>query len=254
MSVLRGVPVAGATVVVTGANRGIGLAFAQEALAQGAAKVYTGVRDPSAVPEELAGATPVRLDVTSDADVTAAAEACGDATIVVNNAGLFTGNRLIEAGDLDAARAEMEVNYFGVLRMTRAFAPVLARAGHGSFVNVLSVAAIAPTAFMGGYSPSKAAALNLGGIARAELERYGITVTSLIVGSVDTRMASHVEGTKEAPREIARTGLAAMARGEWTCDTDTLAVESRARLARDPVRYEKSLGKLLFAAELRTGK
>ncbi|GAA0233487.1 SDR family oxidoreductase [Cryptosporangium japonicum] len=251
MSVLRGVPVAGANVVVTGANRGIGLAFVQEALAQGAATVYAGVRDPATAPE---GTTPVRLDVTSDADVEAAARTCGNATIVVNNAGLFTGNRLVEAGDLDAARAEMEVNYFGVLRMTRAFAPVLARAGHGSFVNVLSVAAIAPTAFMGGYSPSKAAALNLGGIARAELERYGITVTSLIVGSVDTRMAAHVEGTKENPREIARTGLAAMTRGEWTCDTDTLAVESRARLARDPVRYEKSLGKLLYAAELRTGK
>ncbi|MFI5952320.1 SDR family oxidoreductase [Cryptosporangium sp. NPDC051539] len=256
MSVLRGVPVAGARVVVTGANRGIGLAFVQEALAQGAATVYAGVRDPQDVTGELSatGATVVRLDVTSDADVRAAAAECGDATVVVNNAGLHAGDRLVEATDPDAARAEMEVNYFGPLRMIRAFAPVLTRAGHGSFVNVLSVAAIAPTAFMGGYSTSKAAALYLGGIARGELERHGISVTSLIVGSVDTRMAAHVAGHKEDPREIARTGLAAMTRGEWTCDTDLMAVESRARLARDPIRYEKGLAKLMFVSELRTGK
>ncbi|WP_370617425.1 SDR family oxidoreductase [Mumia sp. Pv 4-285] len=254
MSALRGAAVEGSRVVVTGANRGIGLAFVEEAFARGAAKVYAGVRDVDSVTDELraTGAEIVALEVTSDSDVEAAAKACPDANVVVNNAGLHAGDRLIEASDPDAARAEMEVNYFGPLRTTRAFAPVLATNGGGSFVNVLSVAAIAPTAFMGGYSPSKAAALYLGGIARAELEQYGISVTSLIVGSVDTRMASHVEGKKEDPRDIAATGLKAMERGEWVCDTDRMAIESRARLARDPVRYERGLGKLLFAAELRT--
>lgn len=254
VSALKGAPVEGARIVVTGANRGIGLAFVQEALARGAAKVYAGVRDIDDITPELAatGAEPVQLEVTSGSDITAAAAHCSDANVLINNAGLHAGDRLIKASDPDAARREMEVNFFGPLHTTRAFAPVLAANGGGSIVNVLSVAAIAPTAFMGGYSPSKVAALYLGGISRAELEPDGITVTSLIVGSVETRMSSHVEGKKEDPRDIAIAGLKAMSRGTWTCDTDRLAAESRAQLALDPVRYERALGKLLFVSELRT--
>ena len=166
--------------------------------------------------------------------------------MVVNNAGLHARDRLVEADDLGAARREMEVNYFGPLNMIRAFYPVLEANGGGSIVNVLSVAAIAPTAFMGGYSPAKAAAHFLGGIARAELEPRGITVTDLFVGSVDTKMADHVDGEKEPPSVVAKAGLKAMSRAEWNCDTDIMAEQSRARLARDPVRYERGLGKVLF--------
>lgn len=254
MSALKGAPVEGGVVVVTGANRGIGLGFVEEALARGARKVYAGVRDTNDVTPELAatGAEIIALEVTDADQVRAAAERCTDATILVNNAGLHAQDRLVLAEDPDAARREMEVNYFGPLATTRAFAPVMHANGGGSFINVLSVAAIAPTAFMGGYSAAKVAALYLGGIARAELEPWGITVTSLIVGSVDTRMASHVDGKKESPRDIAKVGLRAGERGEWTVDTDPMAVESRARLARDPIRYERGLGKLLFVDQLKT--
>ena len=214
-----------------------------------------GVRNPDEAPAELrsTGAHIVELDVTDPGLVDAAARACGDTTVVVNNAGLFTGNRLIEADDQAAARAEMEVNYFGPLTMIRAFAPVLAARGGGSIVNVLSVAAIAPTAFMGGYSPAKAAALSLGGIARAELEPHGITVTSLIVGSVDTRMGVTCAGPQGKPSRH---------RGNRTRRHATRRVDVRHRFHGNrrawrawpaiPIRYERGLGKLLFAGELIT--
>lgn len=259
MTQLKGARIEGSVVVVTGANRGIGLAFVREALAGGAAKVYAGVRDTGNVTDELrdSGAEVIALEVTSAEDIAAAAAHCTDATVLINNAGLHENDRLIKATDPDAARREMEVNYFAPLNTIRAFAPVIAAnakksGSSGSIVNVLSLAAMSPTAFMGGYSPAKGAALYLGGIARAELAPDHITCTSLIVGSVDTRMASHVDGDKEDPADIAKTGLRAMQRGEWTCDTDRMVIESRAKMALDPVRYELGLNKMLFMDQLST--
>ena len=119
---------AGSVALVTGANRGIGLAFVRELAARGAKKVYAGVRRPGELTDEFGGLAAaveiVPLDVTDLAAVRAAAAACPDVNLLVNNAGRFENQRLVLAGDPDAARREMEVNYFGVLNMTRAFAPV----------------------------------------------------------------------------------------------------------------------------------
>jgi NAD(P)-dependent dehydrogenase (short-subunit alcohol dehydrogenase family) len=239
--------VAGSVAIVSGGNRGIGRAFVEELLAGGAAKVYCGSRNLGDVPAELvaAGAVAVQLDITDRQSVAAAAAACPDVTVVVNNAGLHGRDRLVLASDPDMARREMEVNYFGNLNMIRAFAPVLAANGGGAIVNVLSVAGAIPTAFMGGYSPAKSAALFLSIIARAELEPQDTSVTALVVGSVDTRMADHVDGAKEDPRDIALAGLAAMARGERIFDTDRMAVEARAKYALDPVRWERGMAKVM---------
>jgi short-subunit dehydrogenase len=219
----------GCVAVVTGGNRGIGRAFVQELLAGGARKVYCGARDTGDIPAELldAGAAPLRLDVTDENSVAAAAAAASDVTVVVNNAGLHGKDRLVLAADPTMARQEMEVNYFGPLNMIRAFGPVLAANGGGAIVNVLSVA------------------LFLSIIARAELEPQGTSVTALVVGSVDTRMADHVEGIKEDPRDIAITGLKAMARGERVFDTDAMAVQARAKYSLDPVRWEKGMAKVM---------
>jgi NAD(P)-dependent dehydrogenase (short-subunit alcohol dehydrogenase family) len=246
----------GSVALVTGANRGIGLAFVRELAARGARKIYAGVRAPGEITDEFKE-LPVEivpLDVTDLAAVQAAAAACPDVSLLVNNAGLFTNTRLVLTSDPDAARREMEVNYFGVLNMTRAFAPVLGANGGGYIANVLSVAGAFPAPFMGGYSPAKAAALSLSSITRSELADQGTEVIALIVGSVDTRMAAHVAGRKEDPADIARTGLDALDRGEHVADTDFMAVDARARYARDPIRYERGMTKLLKATTMDTGR
>ncbi len=247
---------AGSTPLVTGGNRGIGEAFVRAFLAADARRVYVGSRDPGAaehlVAEDPARVVAVELDVTRDEQVAAAAARCDDVDVVVNNAGVFANRLLLGADDIEGARAEMDVNYFGTLRMCRAFASVLARNGGGAICNVLSAAALKGVRFMGGYSPSKAASRALTTIVRAELADQGTEVGCLIVGSVDTRMASHVEGPKEAPADIAAAGLRAIAEGAKELDTDAFAAGVRAGLAKDPEALERNLASLLHAESLST--
>ncbi|WP_241683092.1 SDR family NAD(P)-dependent oxidoreductase [Actinomadura sp. J1-007] len=122
-------------VLVTGANRGLGRAFAQRLLERGARKVHATARRPETV--DLPGVEVLPLDIADPASVRAAAKAAPDVTLLVNNAGIQTGADLV-TGSLDGVRHELETNVFGHLGMIREFAPVLARNGGGAIVNVLS--------------------------------------------------------------------------------------------------------------------
>lgn len=248
----------GATALVTGGNRGIGEAFVRAFLSAGAAKVYVGTRDPANA-KHLADEGGERivilpLDVADPAQIEQAASAARDVSVLVNNAGAFLNQRLIGSATIDAARAEMEVNYFGLLGMCRAFAPILKANGGGAIVNVLSSGGLVAVPAMGGYSPSKFAARAATTSIRAELAKQGTSVSALIVGSVDTRMAAHVAGAKEQPEDIARIGLSAIKRGADEIDTDRMAMEVRAAQARDPKAQERALARMLDMEEISTGR
>jgi NAD(P)-dependent dehydrogenase (short-subunit alcohol dehydrogenase family) len=243
---------------VTGGNRGIGEAFVRGFLASGAAKVYVGTRElgnASHLVEEGQGkVVAVALDVTDADTIAKAASACLDVSVLVNNAGQFSMQTLLKASDLSPARREMEVNYFGPLAMCRAFAPILGRHKESAIANVLSSGGIVAVPAMGGYSPSKFAGRAMSTCLRAELAPQNTNVVALIVGSVDTRMASHVEGFKESPATIAKIGLSAIRRNADEVDTDTMAIEVRAQLARDPKALEMQMRRMLTADRVRTGR
>src|SRR5829696_5302413 len=150
-----------------------------------AQRVYAAARDPqtlAALAHSDARVVPIALDITDDTSVQAAAARLGDVDLVVNNAGLLRGERLIAAADLAAARQEMEVNYFGLLRMSRAFAPILAANGGGTLINLLSILLRVANPEAGGYSASKAAALSLTQAVRAELLPQGTRVIGVLPG------------------------------------------------------------------------
>ncbi|WP_345764806.1 SDR family oxidoreductase [Diaminobutyricibacter sp. McL0608] len=216
----------GAVALVTGANRGLGRAFASALLDSGARTVYAGVRDPSSVTDPRL--FPVRLDVTDPGQVAAAAAQCGDVGILINNAGAMRASPFIGAPTTDGARNEMEVNYFGMLSLCREFAPVLERNGGGAIVNMLSAASwVTPTA-TGSYAASKAAAWSLTNGVRVELHSQGTLVIAVHAGFIDTEMAARVHVAKLDPDDVARLTMAAIESGteEVLADDETRAIKA----------------------------
>jgi NAD(P)-dependent dehydrogenase (short-subunit alcohol dehydrogenase family) len=191
--------IAGSTVLVTGAARGLGHALAEEALARGAGRVYAGTRRPLTSHAD-SRVTGLLLDVTRPDQVQAASAAVGTLDILINNAGVGTFDDL---GDEEALTAHLAVNLYGTYRVTRAFLPQLT-AARGAVVNVSSIAAIAPLPVMAAYSLSKAAAWSLTQSQRALLAASGVTVQAALVGPVDTDMSRDLPIPKAAPAEVAR--------------------------------------------------
>ncbi|MDQ0789771.1 NAD(P)-dependent dehydrogenase (short-subunit alcohol dehydrogenase family) [Streptomyces sp. B3I7] len=193
-----------AVAVVTGANRGLGRHLATQLVARGA-KVYAAARRPESV--DVPGAVPLRLDVTDEESVRAAARLASDATLLINNAGIATGTALLD-GDLDTVHLEMRTNFFGPLTVTRAFAPVIEGNGGGAVLNVLSVLSWLHPARAGAYSAAKAAAWALTDAVREELAPRGIDVSALHVGYMDTDMADFVPADQKVdPAEVAAQAL-----------------------------------------------
>ena len=196
---------------VTGANRGLGLAFAKALLAGGARKVYAAARDPASV--TLPGAIPIRLDVANADEIAAAASEARDVDLLINNAGIARGTAFLGANAVAAARAEMETNYFGPLLVSRAFAPVLAANGGGAILNVLSVLSWLSFPSSATYGASKAAAWSLTNGLRNELAAQGTQVAGLHVGYMDTDMAADIAAPKSRPQDIVQLALEVLETG-----------------------------------------
>jgi NAD(P)-dependent dehydrogenase (short-subunit alcohol dehydrogenase family) len=186
------------TVLITGANRGIGRALVEEALRRGAERVYAGTRHHLTHADERV--TPLILDVTNADQTRAAVEAVPSLDVLINNAGVGLFDDL---GDRSVLEQHVAVNLFGIYNVTQAFLPLLTRS-RGTIVNVLSLAAVASLPLMPAYSASKAAALSLTQSFRALLAARGISVHAVLAGPVDTDMTRDFPIPKSSPVSVAR--------------------------------------------------
>lgn len=228
--------IANAVVLVTGANRGIGHAFVRELLARGASKVYAGSRDPANVSPQ-AGVHPLRLDVNKPEDVAAAVAQAPDVTLVINNAGIAqTGGFLAEDSEA-VARRMFETNFFAVLRVSKAFAPVLAANGGGGLLNVLSVASWLNGSDLAAYSASKSAAWSLTNSLRYELAAQKTQVLGLHMAFVDTDLTRGLEAPKSSPADIVSRTLDALEAGLDEVLADDLTQQVKRGLAADRPSY-----------------
>jgi NAD(P)-dependent dehydrogenase (short-subunit alcohol dehydrogenase family) len=196
-----------AVALVTGANRGIGLAFTRALLARGARKVYAGARDPSTV--KVPGVEPVRLDVTKPDEVAAVAARARDVTLVINNAGVGQLGGFLAPDSEESARRHLETNFFGMLRMSHAFAPVLAANGGGALLNVLSIV------------------WSLTNALRHELAAQRTQVLALHMAFVDTDLVRALDGPKASPDEIVARALDGLEDG-----LDEVLADERTRLVK----------------------
>lgn len=227
-----------AVALVTGANRGIGREFVSELLRRGVKKVYLGARDPASL-ADLVSLDPKRLvalklDVTKAADIENAATVATDVTLLINNAGFAGGQAIISAPDASIARQEMEVNYFGILALSKAFAPILAKVGQSSIVNVLSFLSLVTLPSAGTYSASKAAGLAATRSIRAELKGQGTHVVASMPVQVETDMGRSLPEPRLQPLEVVRDTLDAVETGLEEVFPGELTRNVAAAFAADP--------------------
>jgi NAD(P)-dependent dehydrogenase (short-subunit alcohol dehydrogenase family) len=207
----------GRTILITGANRGIGQALVTEALSRGVNRVYAGTRGPLAHPDGRV--TPLTLDVTSAAQVQAAAASVGSLDVLINNAGIALYDDLSDRAVLEQ---HLAVNLFGTYGVTQAFLPLLTRS-RGAIVNNVSTMALAPFPFTPAYAISKAAAFNLTQSLRALLAVRGIRVHAVLTGPTDTDMTRGFDIPKASPESVARAIFDGVEDGEEDIFPDAMS-------------------------------
>lgn len=203
--------------LVTGANRGIGRAYAERLAQAGATRIYAGARNLQSLKDlakTYSSVVPIHLDVTDTRSIQDAAERASDVNLLVNNAGVAHVGGITTTDSFDDARTEMDVNYFGLLAMSRAFAPILIANSPSAIINVLSIASLMGSPRLGTYGASKAAALSATRAIRAELAPKGVHVLGVMPGYVDTDLTAGFDVDKISTADVVEATLAALAAGE----------------------------------------
>lgn len=240
--------VKGKTILVTGANRGIGKAFVESLVKHGASKVYAGARDTATFTSlsaiNKAVVEPVLLDVTRADQIQTLASKIKALDMLINNAGI--ANACFSSADnaSEIARLEMEANYFGPLNLTLALLPALKKS-RGAIVNISSIAGISNFPSLGPYSATKAALHSLTQGLRAELKRDGILVAGVYPGPIDTRMTEHMEMDKAPTSQVAERTLAALAKGEVDIFPDSFSEQMYAMFMTNPKELEKTFANMV---------
>lgn len=203
--------------LVTGANRGVGKEYVTQLLDQGVAKVYAAARNPETLTDVIKAdeqrVVPLRLDITKQEEIDAAAEQASDVTLLINNAGVLSFG-----GALDISRAnldhDMAVNHHGLRDTSTRFAKVIEANGGGAIVNMLSLLSFLSAPGFSGYNASKAAAWSMSMSLRAFLRPKGIEVINAFPAGIDTDMLAGVDGPKDTVQNVARDVLEAIKTGE----------------------------------------
>mgnify|MGYP003387222624 CR=1 FL=1 len=227
-------------IFITGANRGIGKALVEAALKHGAKKIYAAARKLEDLPNfNDARVVPVALDITDRAQVKKAAETAKDTQVLINNAGALAFASVIE-GPMEMLIRDMEVNYFGTLNVTRAFAPAIASNGGGAIASISSIIGLASMAAVGGYSASKAALFSAIQASRAELKAKNISVHGIFPGPIDTDMAKEFAMDKNSPAATAENILNGIEAGVEDIYPDPVSAKMGALWATNPKEVERA--------------
>lgn len=216
----------GMTVLVTGANRGLGSAFGSALVGLGAKKVYGAARDPGTV--RIPGVTPVQLDVTDRRQIARLAEQLSEVTMVINNAGIHRHATLVDDDVVDIVDDVLRTNLLGTLAVSAAFAPAIIANGGGVIANMLSAGSWLAGPGNLAYAASKAAALSLTNNMRAELGPRGVQVTAIHAGFIDTDMMAGFHGPKLSRFDVADAALSAIAAGAQEVLIDDMSRKAKA--------------------------
>ncbi|WP_413711692.1 SDR family oxidoreductase [Rhizobium sp. Rhizsp82] len=228
-------------VLVSGANRGIGAATVRELLKAGVKKVYATARTLESLPDfDDQRVVPLQLDVTNQGSVDKAAATASDIDVLLNNAGSLAFNDFISS-DLDALDGDMQTNYYGTLRVIRAFAPALIAKGSSTIANVVSVVGLVAAPPLGGYSASKAALHSLTQTLRGTLKASGVTVIGIYPGPIDTDLAKDVPLAKVTPEHAAQNIVRGLENGDSYIFPDPTAQQIEYLWANDGRKLEGAM-------------